>query len=63
MQVQGVVSKDVSNIDLDMSCLKAASAMWLRKFRRSPVTHKGKLVGIVSVVDVHRAIFKSCMTS
>ncbi len=29
--------------------------MWLRKFRRIPVTHNNKLVSIVSIGDVHRA--------
>ena len=57
------MTKNVSSIDLNMPCLKAASTMWLKKFRRIPVTHNGKLVGIVSIGDVHRAIFKSCMTS
>lgn len=62
-KIGDIMTKDVASIDLGMPCLKAASTMWLRKFRRIPVTSQGKLVGIVSIGDVHRAIFKSCMTS
>ncbi len=52
-----MITKDVASIDLSMPCLKAASTMWLRNFRRIPVTHNNKLVGIVSIGDLHRAIF------
>ncbi len=62
-KIGDIMTKDVASIDLEMPCLKAASTMWLRKFRRIPVTSQGKLAGIVSIGDVHRAIFKSCMTS
>jgi CBS domain-containing protein len=59
VKVGELMTKDVASIDLSMPCLKAASTMWLRNFRRIPVTHNNKLVGIVSIGDVHRAIFKS----
>ena len=62
-KIGDIMTKDVASIDLEMPCLKAASTMWLRKFRRIPVTSQGKLAGNVSIGDVHRAIFKSCMTS
>ncbi len=62
VKIGDIMTKSVASIDLNMPCLKAASTMWLRKFRRIPVTHKNKLVGIVSIGDVHRAIFKSCMS-
>ena len=57
------MTESVDSIDVDMPCLKAASMMWLRKYRRIPVTQQGKLIGIISIGDVPRAIFKSCMTS
>jgi signal-transduction protein with cAMP-binding, CBS, and nucleotidyltransferase domain len=57
------MTEGVDSIDVDMPCLKAASMMWLRKYRRIQVTQQGKLIGIISIGDVHRAIFKSCMTS
>lgn len=63
VKISEIMTKNVSSIDLDMPCLKAASTMWLKKIRRIPVTHNGKLVGIVSIGDVHRAIFKLCISS
>ena len=51
------MTKGVDGIDVDMPCLKAASMMWLRKYRRIPVTQQGKLIGIISIGDVHRAFF------
>jgi predicted transcriptional regulator len=63
IKVNDLMTKSVSSIDLSMPCLKAASTMWLKNFRRIPVTENGKLVGIVSIGDVHRAIFKSCMSA
>jgi CBS domain-containing protein len=63
VKIGDVMTKGVDSIDLDMPCLKAASSMWLKKYRRIPVTENGKLVGIISIGDVHRAIFKSCMTA
>ncbi len=63
VKIGEIMTENVASIDLDVPCLKAASIMWLQKFRRIPVTREGKLVGIVSIGDVHRAIFKSCMTT
>jgi signal-transduction protein with cAMP-binding, CBS, and nucleotidyltransferase domain len=57
------MTEGVNSIDVDIPCLKAASMMWLRKYRRIPVTQQGELIGIISIGDVHRAFFKSCMTS
>lgn len=59
VKVGDLMITNVASIDLNMPCLKAASTMWIRKFRRIPVTHNNKLIGIVSIGDVHRAIFKS----
>lgn len=56
-----VMTKDVTSIEADMPCLKAASSMWVKNIRRIPVTEDGKLVGIVSIGDVHRAIFQKSM--
>ena len=61
MTVKDLMISNVATVTPDMPCLKAASMMWLRKFRRIPVAENGKLVGIVSIGDVHRAIFKSSM--
>jgi len=53
-----IMTKAVSTVEPDMPCLKAASLMWLKKVRRIPVTEDGKLVGIISIGDVHKAIFQ-----
>ena len=58
MRVSEIMTKTVATVSADMPCLKAASLMWLRKIRRIPVTEGTKLVGIVSIGDVHRAIFQ-----
>jgi len=42
----------------DDPILKAVSIMCLKKIRRIPVAEGNKLVGIVSVGDVHKAIFQ-----
>ncbi len=59
LTVQELMSSNVSTVSSDMPCLKAASMMWIRKIRRIPVADDGKLVGIISIGDVHRAIFKN----
>lgn len=59
MNVSELMTKTVATVSGDMPCLKAASMMWLRKIRRIPVTDGNKLVGIVSIGDVHRAIFQN----
>ncbi len=52
-----LMSREVTTVAADMPVLKAAAMMWLRKVRRIPVSEGGRLVGIVSIGDVHRAIF------
>ena len=58
MRVSELMTKTVATVSADIPVLKAASMMWLRKIRRIPVTDGSKLVGIVSIGDVHRAIFQ-----
>jgi CBS domain-containing protein len=41
----------------DTPILEAASYMGLRNLRRIPVTDHGKLVGMVSIGDIHRGLF------
>ena len=58
MRVSELMTKTVATVSADIPVLKAASMMWLRRIRRIPVTEGVKLVGIVSIGDVHRAIFQ-----
>lgn len=62
LTVKELMSGNVATVGSEMPCLKAASMMWMRKIRRIPVADDGKLVGIISIGDVHRAIFKNSLT-
>ena len=52
------MSKTVFTVHPEDPLLKAASIMFLHKIRRIPVADQGKLVGIISLGDVHKAIFQ-----
>jgi CBS domain-containing protein len=58
LKVENLMSRNVLVIDPDTQILKAGSLMVLKKIRRLPVVDKGKIVGIVSMGDIHQAIFK-----
>jgi CBS domain-containing protein len=45
-----------------MPLLKAASVMVRHKFRRIPVDKDGILLGMISIGDIHKAIFQSNLT-
>jgi CBS domain-containing protein len=47
----------------DMPILKATSIMVKNRFRRIPVAEDGKLVGMLSLGDVHKALFKQAVTA
>jgi CBS domain-containing protein len=57
-----IMTKTVSSVTPDMPIMKAASLMCINKIRRIPVTENDKIVGIVSIGDVHKAIFQSSLT-
>lgn len=59
LKAADLMTQAVATVAPDMPVLKAAAMMWLRKVRRIPVAVDGKLVGIISIGDVHRAIFQS----
>ncbi|HID82726.1 MAG TPA: CBS domain-containing protein [Chromatiales bacterium] len=60
-QVENIMTKAVATVPPDIPILKAASLMWLRKIRRIPVAENGVLVGIISIGDVHKAVFQSTL--
>jgi CBS domain-containing protein len=47
----------VLTVEPDIPILKAVSIMAKNNFRRIPVAQDNKLVGIISLGDIHRAIF------
>lgn len=58
-KVGDLMTTTVETVSADIPVLRAASMMWLKKIRRIPVTEGDKLIGIISVGDVHKAIFQA----
>jgi len=58
-----IMTKAVSSVRPDMPIMKAASLMCARNIRRIPVVDNNKLVGIISIGDVHKAIYQETLTS
>jgi CBS domain-containing protein len=52
-----LMHKGVLSVEPDIPILKAVSIMAKNNFRRIPVAENNKLVGIISLGDIHRAIF------
>ena len=63
VQVKDVMTPTVITVRPDMHILQAASVMCGRKFRRIPVAVGDELVGMVSMGDVHKAIFQSTVAT
>ncbi len=58
-KAEDFMTQTVASVSPEMPLLKAASLMCVRKIRRIPVTDKNnKLIGIISIGDVHKAIFQ-----
>ncbi|MDH4133494.1 MAG: CBS domain-containing protein, partial [Gammaproteobacteria bacterium] len=62
LRVSNLMSPNVFTVGPDIPVLKAASIMFTKRIRRIPVSENGKLLGIVSVGDVHKAIFRMNLT-
>jgi CBS domain-containing protein len=63
LTVKDVMSPVVISIKPEMHILQAASMMVGRKFRRIPVAVSDELVGMVSMGDVHKAIYQSTLAT
>jgi predicted transcriptional regulator len=63
LQACDLMIKNVITISPDMPILKAVSIMARHNFRRIPVAEENKLVGMLSLGDIHRAIFMKNFTS
>lgn len=61
--VKDIMTPVVISVKPDMHILQAASVMVGRKFRRIPVAIDDKLVGMVSMGDVHKAIYQSTLAT
>lgn len=61
LKVGDIMTKMVASASPDMPVMKAVSIMCVQKIRRIPVVEGGKLKGIISLGDVHKAIFKNSL--
>ena len=61
--VKDIMTPVVISVKPDMHILQAASIMVGRKFRRIPVANGDTLVGMVSMGDVHKAIYQSTLAT
>ncbi len=57
LKTADLMISNVITVDPDMPILRAVSIMARNKFRRIPVAEGRKLVGIISLGDIHRALF------
>jgi predicted transcriptional regulator len=63
LDVRDVMVRKVVTVASDMHVLRAATVMIRNKFRRIPVCDDGMLVGMLSLGDVHKAIFHANISS
>ncbi len=59
LKVGDVMTPRVVTVSPDVHILRAATIMVRHKFRRIPVADHGKLVGMLSLGDIHKAIFQA----
>ena len=57
LRVRDVMSRNPLTVPPDMHILKAATVMARRNFRRIPVAQGDKLLGMLSIGDIHKATF------
>jgi len=57
LSVSDLMTRNPITVSPDMHVLRAASVMVRNHFRRIPVAHDGMLVGMLSLGDLHKAIF------
>jgi len=59
LKVKDLMVPSVFSVSPEQHVLQAATTMVRHKFRRIPVAEGGKLVGMLSLGDVHKAIFQA----
>ena len=57
-----LMTRSPISVDPDMHLLRAATIMVKHHFRRIPIAEQGRLVGMLSLGDVHKAIFHANLT-
>lgn len=61
-KVSELMSTNLATVPPDMHILRAATIMVRHGFRRIPVAEDGKLLGMLSLGDVHKAIFNAALS-
>ena len=61
-KVGDLMTRGVRTVSPDMPILKAAIIMANNRFRRIPVAEGNRLVGMLSLGDIHKAIFHKSLT-
>lgn len=59
LQVADLMARNVITVSPDMHALRAAAVMVRHRFRRIPVAEGDELCGMLSLGDIHKAIFHS----
>lgn len=59
LKVRDLMVKSVLTVSPDDHILKAATTMVRNRFRRIPVADGEKLVGMVSLGDIHKALYRA----
>lgn len=59
LKVSDLMSTNVITVSPEQHILQAATTMVRHKFRRIPVAEGGTLLGMLSLGDVHKAIFQA----
>jgi CBS domain-containing protein len=62
LRVSDLMSRNPITVTPDMHVLRAATIMVRHRFRRIPVAEDGRLLGMLSLGDVHKAIFHATIT-
>jgi CBS domain-containing protein len=57
LKVKDLMAESVITVSSEEHILRAATTMVRHKFRRIPVADNGELVGMLSLGDIHKAIF------
>lgn len=63
LKVSDLMTTKAVTVSPDMPILQATSIMVKHRFRRIPVADGGKLMGMLSLGDVHKALFKQAVTN
>lgn len=62
MRVADLMTAPVYTVEPNMPVLRATSIMFRNRIRRIPVSQSGRLLGIISIGDVHKALFRKNLT-